>query len=118
MVIADETDAAARAKWETYKAGADIEALNWIAAQVALDTGGSATAHTRQVALPEGAVNFNIGTLVGSYASVATMLDEIAAMPGVRGVLITFDDFLEGVARFGERIQPLMRCRAHLRAAA
>jgi pyrimidine oxygenase len=46
------------------------------------------------------------------------MLDEMAAMPGVRGVLLTFDDFLDGVAKFAERVQPLMTCRAHLRQAA
>ena len=27
MIIADETDAAAMAKWEHYKAGTDLEAL-------------------------------------------------------------------------------------------
>ena len=26
----------------------------------------------------------------------------------------TFDDFLTGVETFGERIQPLMQCRAHI----
>jgi pyrimidine oxygenase len=118
MVIADETDAAAQAKWNTYKAGADTEALAWIASQVAMDTNAPATAHTRQVTQSEGAVNFNMGTLVGSYAAVARMLDEMAAMPGVRGVLLTFDDFLDGVAKFAERVQPLMTCRAHLRQAA
>ena len=42
------------------------------------------------------------------------MLDEVAAVPGAEGVLLTFDDFLAGIETFGERIQPLMRCRAHL----
>jgi pyrimidine oxygenase len=43
---------------------------------------------------PTSAVNINMGTLVGSYASVARMLDEVAAVPGADGVLLTFDDFL------------------------
>jgi pyrimidine oxygenase len=55
-----------------------------------------------------------LGTLVGSYASVAKMLDEVASVPGAEGVLLTFDDFLLGVETFGERIQPLMQCRAHI----
>ncbi len=38
-----------------------------------------------------------MGTLVGSYASVARMLDEVAPVPGTEGVLLTFDDFLTGV---------------------
>ena len=33
MIIADETDAAAMAKWEHYKAGTDLEALAWRDAQ-------------------------------------------------------------------------------------
>jgi len=56
-------------------------------------------------------VNINMGTLVGSYESVARMLDEMAAVPNTGGVLLTFDDFLEGVEAFGTRIQPLMRSR-------
>ncbi|EPX2083752.1 pyrimidine utilization protein A, partial [Shigella sonnei] len=38
MVIADETDDAARAKWEHYKAGADEEALSWLTEQSQKDT--------------------------------------------------------------------------------
>jgi pyrimidine oxygenase len=52
-----------------------------------------------------------MGTIVGSYASVARMLDEIATVPGTGGVLLTFDDFIKGVTSFGERIQPLMNSR-------
>ena len=42
---------------------------------------------------------------------VARMLDEVASMPGVKGIMLTFDDFFEGLDKFGERIQPLMACR-------
>lgn len=38
MVIAAETDAAAMAKWELYRDGADDEALTWLATQGAADT--------------------------------------------------------------------------------
>jgi pyrimidine oxygenase len=57
-------------------------------------------------------INFNMGTLVGSYARVAEMLDEVAALPGVKGIMLTFDDFVLGMDVFGAEIQPLMRCRA------
>jgi pyrimidine oxygenase len=57
-------------------------------------------------------VNFNRGTLVGSYAKVAGLLDELAEVPGVAGIMLTFDDFILGMDAYAERIQPLMKCRA------
>jgi len=112
MIIADETAEAARAKWELYKAGADTEALAWLTEQAGVDKSGDT--NVRQLADPTSAVNLNMGTLVGSFADVARMLDEIAAVPGAEGVLLTFDDFVKGVEMFGERIQPLMTSRNKL----
>ncbi|EHM02486.1 pyrimidine utilization protein A [Acetobacteraceae bacterium AT-5844] len=116
MVIADETDEAARAKWEHYQAGADTEAIAWMADQTSADKRSGDDTNVRQYALPEGAINLNMGTLIGSYASVARMLDELSEVPGLAGVMLTFDDFIEGIEAFGQHIQPLMRCRQHLRA--
>src|SRR4051794_1196086 len=59
-------------------------------------------------------INFNMGTLVGSYARVAAMLDEASTIPGVKGIMLTFDDFLAGMDGYGTRIQPLMHCRKHI----
>ena len=52
-----------------------------------------------------------MGTLVGSYANVARMLDEFATVPATKGLMLTFDDFLIGMEQFGQRIQPLMKSR-------
>ncbi|MXP51630.1 MULTISPECIES: pyrimidine utilization protein A [unclassified Pantoea] len=111
MIIAAESDEAARAKWEHYKAGADEEALAWLTTQSQQDTKSGSDTNVRQMADPTSAVNINMGTLVGSYANVARMLDEVAEVDGTQGVLLTFDDFLQGIEDFGERIQPLMQCR-------
>ena len=59
-------------------------------------------------------VNINMGTLVGSFEHVAQMLDEIGEIQGTEGILLTFDDFVQGVEDFGQRIQPLMKCREHI----
>jgi pyrimidine oxygenase len=120
MVIADETDEAAFAKWERYKAGADTDAIAWMAQQGAADTKSGGDTNVRQMtdASSPSAVNINMGTLVGSHASVARMLDEMAEVPGTEGVLLTFDDFVRGVDDFGTRIQPLMESRRHVAAAA
>ncbi len=112
MVIAEETEATARAKWELYKDGADQEALKWLGDQAAVDTRSGSDTNVRQMSDPTSAVNINMGTLVGSFEQVAKMLDEVAAVPGTEGVMLTFDDFIEGVEKFGQRIQPLMKSRS------
>lgn len=111
MVIAAETDEEAMARWQLYNDGVDLAAIGWLADQGAADTVNADT-NVRQLAAPEGAVNLNMGTLVGSYQSVARMLDEVAEVPGTGGVLLTFDDFVQGIEDFGTRIQPLMKSRA------
>ena len=111
MIIADETDEAAMAKWEHYKAGVDHEAVAWLGQQGAADKRPTADTNVRQMADPTSAVNINMGTLVGSYETVARLLDQVATVPGTDGVLLTFDEFVSGVDFFGRRIQPLMTCR-------
>jgi pyrimidine oxygenase len=83
-----------------------------MADQGAADKTADENATARRINLPEGAINFNMGTLVGSYAHVAAMLDEAATVPGTKGIMLVFDDFLIGMDAFGTRIQPLMACRA------
>ncbi len=51
-------------------------------------------------------MNFNMGTLVGSYANVARMLDEGGDGAGGEGHHATFDDFLDGLDAFGQRSSP------------
>jgi pyrimidine oxygenase len=46
------------------------------------------------------------------------MLDQIAEVPGVRGVMMTFDDFVIGMEQFGTRIMPLMASRSAIGKAA
>ena len=114
MIIADQTDAAAMARWEHIKAGADTEALDWLSVQAGVDKTSGADTNVRQMASAESGVNINMGTLVGSYASVAAMLDEVAQVPGCGGVLLTFDDFVAGIDVFGKHIQPRMTSRRHV----
>lgn len=116
MVIADRTDALAMAKWEHYVAGTDLEALAWQKREAGADTHASVDSTVGQMIermkqagttpIPTGMLK-----LVGSYASVARMLDEVAAVPGVAGILMTFDDFVVGIEQFGRYVQPLMRSR-------
>jgi pyrimidine oxygenase len=111
MIIADETDEAAMAKWDHYVAGTDIEALNWRDSQAAADVKAEAHSTVGRL-IRSDRVPTNLMRLIGSYATVARQLDELAAIPGLRGVMVTFDDYLIGMEQFGTRIQPLMACRA------
>ena len=118
MVIADETDEAAFGKWQLYRDGADAEALAYLGLQADSDVKADAHSTARWMTQSASAVNFNMGTLVGNYVNVARMLDEAAAVPGTKGLMLTFDDFVVGMDQFGQRIQPLMASRGHVRAAA
>ncbi|SDD59582.1 pyrimidine utilization protein A [Belnapia rosea] len=118
MVIAAGTDAEAEARWEHYRDGVDLEAVAWLTEQAGADTAADDSSTARWMARAKSAVNFNMGLMVGSYATVARLLDEAAAVPGTSGIMLVFDDFLRGMDEFGERIQPLMRCRAGRVAAA
>ena len=40
----------------------------------------------------------------------------MAAIPGLGGAMLTFDEFITGTELFGTRIQPLMQSRRHLAA--
>jgi pyrimidine oxygenase len=118
MVIADETDEAAMAKWDSYNAGADKDAMQYLLGKAAEDTAPTETSSVAAIQRAPSPINFSMGTLVGSYGHVAAMLDEVATMPGVKGIMLTFDDFLLGMDAFGTRIQPLMQCRLDRRAVA
>jgi pyrimidine oxygenase len=119
MIIADETDAAAMAKWEHYKAGTDVEALAWRDAQASDDPSRDPLAGpNKRRTLATEKLPTQGGVLIGSYTSIARMLDELATVPGVLGAMLNFDDFVSGMEQFGTRILPLMRCRQNHQIAA
>lgn len=108
FVITGETDTLAEQKWEHYRQGADLEAIAFMTGQANLDVSGSTAA---VIAEMRNAFALNIGTVVGSHATVARQLDELAAIDGLKGVMCIFDDFVTGTEDFGRRVMPLLRCR-------
>jgi pyrimidine oxygenase len=111
MIIADETDEAAMAKWEFYKSGTDLEALSWRDAQAAQDIKAAPDSTVGRFVHEGEKQPTTMLRLIGSYATVARLLDECAEIDGLAGVMLTFDDFLLGMDQFGTRIQPLMTSR-------
>jgi pyrimidine oxygenase len=112
MIIADETDEAAEAKWEHYKRGVDLEALAWRDGQAGADKKAEAHSTAGRMLTQQHNLPTNMARFIGSYATVAAKLDELAEVEGLRGVMLTFDDFVIGMEQFGQRIQPLMKSRA------
>ena len=108
MAIMAETDEEAQAKWASYNEGADAGALGYMSDEGGKDVSADGSGTARTINLPEGAVNFNMATLVGSYETVARQIDQVATMPGVKGMMFTFDDFEKGVHDFGTRVKPLL----------
>ena len=100
------------AKWEHYQAGTDYEAIAWRDEQSQDDPNKDPFSQPNRRKIMGGdKLPTNQGVLVGSYARIAAMLDEMAAVPGVEGVMMTFDDFVVGMEQFGTRILPLMHSR-------
>ena len=111
MVIAGATDAAAMATWDRYNQAADHKAPAHLLGHAAADVTAQETSMAAAIQRPPAPINCNMGTLVGSDATVARPLDAAAAMPGVKDLMPTFDDVIGGMEDFGTRIQPPMRCR-------
>ena len=91
--------------------GADTEALAFMMGMAAADVNASETSTARQILQDmQNNCMFNINVIAGSPATVARKVDEIAAIPGVAGMMFTFPDFVEGVERFGTEVMPLLVC--------
>lgn len=108
LVIAD-TDAEADRIVNRYVAGADHEALAAMVAEYSRDTattGSSAAVAQRH--RTDISPFYGAAPLTGSAQTIAQRLNELAAVPGTSGIMLTFDDFLEGMERFGRDVVPLL----------
>ncbi|UFN48506.1 pyrimidine utilization protein A [Roseomonas sp. OT10] len=111
MIIADETDSAAMTRWERYKEGVDLVAIGWRDAQASADRNAEAHSTAGRNVSSGTPLPTQGSVLVGSYRSIAAMLDEMASIEGLEGVMLSFDEFREGIDAFGRHILPLMESR-------
>jgi pyrimidine oxygenase len=105
MVILGETDRDAQRKVDLYNEGVDTDAVAFMKGQASLDKKSTGTS-AGMVNAPVEAVHD--GAIVGSPATVAAQLNELAAVPGTGGIMLMFDDFLEGTETFGRDVMPLL----------
>lgn len=109
QITMGDTNDEAQAKWDHYRDGADLGAIAFMTGQANLDTAG---ATAEKITEMKGAFNLNIGPIVGSHATIAARLDEVAEIPGVKGVMCVFDDYPTATSEFGEKVMPLMQSRS------
>jgi pyrimidine oxygenase len=105
MVIMGETDRDAQRKVDLYNEGVDVEAVAFMKGQASLDKKSTGTS-AGMVNAPVEAVHD--GAIVGSPATVAAKLNELTGVSGTGGIMLMFDDFLEGTEVFGREVMPLL----------
>jgi pyrimidine oxygenase len=108
QIVLDDTDELALKKVEMYNDGSDVVAVAHMAGNYEIDKlGTSSAAAAAQLTAHKSAAITN-GLLAGSPATVARQLNEIAAVQGTGGILMSFDDYHETVDRFGAEVVPLL----------
>ena len=103
MVIMDETDELAQARVDKYNAGTDYEAIAFTQGQAAKDTNSPTSLRRTQARKAVGE-----HAIVGSPQTVANFFNKLAEVDPNVGIMLTFDDFLEGIERFGKDVMPLL----------
>jgi pyrimidine oxygenase len=103
MVIMDDTDELAQARVDKYNAGTDYEAIAFTQSQAAKDTNSPTSLRRTKARKAVGE-----RAIVGSPQTVANFFNKLAEVDPNVGIMLTFDDFLEGIERFGKDVMPLL----------
>ena len=103
MVILADTDEEAQAKIEHYKEGADMEALENALGDALADAEGTTA---QRIGMLRESVFFGLNLIAGSPETVARQLQEIAEVEGTAGVMLTFDEPMNGLQRFVQDVKP------------
>ena len=112
MIIADETDAAAEAKWQHYVDGTDLRRSLGATTRPSDDPEPGPLRRTEPPAhLDRGQAADQPGRPLRLLRQGRTHAGRDGGGARRAGVMMTFDDFVIGMEQFGTRIMPLMRCR-------
>jgi pyrimidine oxygenase len=103
MVILADTDEEAQAKIEHYKDGADMEALENALGDALADAAGTTA---QRIGMMRESVFFGLNLIAGSPETVARQLQEIGEVEGTAGVMLTFDEPMNGLTRFCDEVMP------------
>ena len=106
MVILADTDEEAQAKIEHYKDGADMEALENALGDALADAAGTTA---QRIGMMRESVFFGLNLIAGSPETVARQLQEIGDVEGTAGVMLTFDEPMNGLTRFCDEVMPHLK---------
>lgn len=110
LVIGD-TDEDAQERVNSYRAGVDHGAVEGMRREYANDTstaGSSAAVGQRRAEDPDNPFYGGGRPVIGSAQTIAHHLNALAATEGTAGIMLTFDDFIEGIDRFAAEVMPLL----------
>jgi pyrimidine oxygenase len=109
LVVLGDTDADAARKVELYTRGVDRGAVAGLVREYSNDTStDGSSAMVAESHRADVSPFYGGRALIGSPQTVADHLNAIAAVPGTVGTMLTFDDFVEGIDRFGTEVMPLL----------
>ncbi|MGC5249517.1 LLM class flavin-dependent oxidoreductase [Gordonia sp. DT219] len=107
MVILDDTDDLAKKRVDYYEDGADLGAIATLKGENDLDP-----THADRLRMRGDRLAIDGGNMANLYAgspkTVARKINELASIGGLEGLLFSFDDFVEGLDRFGTEVVPLL----------
>jgi pyrimidine oxygenase len=106
MVILADTDEEAQEKIEFYKEGADLEALELALGDALADAAGTTA---QRIGMLRESVFFGLNLVAGSPETVARQLQEIGDVDGTAGVMLTFDEPMNGLNRFCDEVLPRLK---------
>jgi len=107
-----------QAKWESYKAAKDLDALSWLGEQANADDRADAGGTALSISNPVSAVTSTWEPWSGRMRRSRVCSMNWDTIEGLAGVMLTFDDFIIGLEISGQRIQPLMATRSSVAIAA
>jgi pyrimidine oxygenase len=102
-IVAAPTDEEARERYRWIVEGADMEAIGAMRTELKLDAHGAASANAL---IAERSVWMGQTPIVGSYATVAAELDDLARRGGPEGIMLSFPDWIADLEAFGEHVMP------------
>ncbi|MDW5593422.1 LLM class flavin-dependent oxidoreductase [Conexibacter stalactiti] len=105
MIVAAETEEAARRRYRELLARADTAAIATMRRDMSMDAAGGAAASALEV---EKSLFMGQTPLIGSYERIAEQLCALRDENLMAGCMLAFPDYVDDLQAFGERVVPLL----------